>query len=172
MKGCCFTGYRPEKMPFPYDENDARFRIFRKKTRDIIKQALDAGYDTFYCGGAKGFDLFAAEILLSFKNEYDFRLVTVLPYRAQASSFSDEWRVKYFAALCASHETVLLSEEYHVRCFAERNQYMVDRSELVIAFCDGKSGGTLNTIRYARRNGKAVCNIFDSMNNMTLIDEI
>ena len=172
MKGCCFTGYRPEKMPFPYDGEDPRFILFREKTREIIKKALKAGYDTFYCGGAKGFDLFAAEMLLSFRGEYDFRLIMVLPYRAQADGFSYAWRAKYFKVLLASDENRLLSEEYHPRCFADRNEYMVDRSELVIAFCDGQKGGTLNTIRYARRNGKAVVNVFDSMNNMTLIDEI
>ena len=35
---------------------------------------------------------------------------------------------------------------------------MVDRSERVISFCDGKSGGTLNTLRYARKKGLEIIN--------------
>ena len=31
----------------------------------------------------------------------------------------------------------------------KRNRYMVDHADLIIACYDGKSGGTLNTLRYA-----------------------
>ena len=37
----------------------------------------------------------------------------------------------------------------------KRNEYMVDKSDLVIAFWNGEeSGGTWNTINYAERKGK------------------
>lgn len=169
MKACCFTGYRPEKSPFQYDNSDPAFLLFSERLKTAIQSALDDGYDTFYCGGAKGFDLFAAETLLSFRNMYKFSLIMALPYRKQSATYPENWKIKYFAALLAADETVVLSEEYHSRCFDERNRYMVDRSGLVIAFCDGKRGGTLNTIRYARKNGKTVCNIADNMQNYSLL---
>ena len=40
---------------------------------------------------------------------------------------------------------------------------MVDRSQRVISFCDGKSGGTQNTLRYARKKGCQIINVAEEM---------
>ena len=37
-----------------------------------------------------------------------------------------------------------------------RNEYMVDCSSTLIACFDGRPGGTMNTIVYAKREGRAV----------------
>lgn len=42
---------------------------------------------------------------------------------------------------------------YSRACFQIRNEWMVDRSARVIAVFNGQSGGTKNTINYARSNG-------------------
>jgi len=38
---------------------------------------------------------------------------------------------------------------------------MVDRSRYVICYYDGKSGGTANTVRYARARGRDIINVAD-----------
>ena len=43
----------------------------------------------------------------------------------------------------------VLQEHYSPGCMMKRNRYMVDHADLIIACYDGKSGGTLNTLRYA-----------------------
>ena len=45
---------------------------------------------------------------------------------------------------------------YHPRWYLERNKEIVDYSDHVLAFHDGKSKGTLHTINYARKTGKPV----------------
>ena len=163
MKSCCFTGYRPEKSPFPYDEKNAEYLRFENKLIEVLATTLSDGYDTFYCGGAMGFDLLAAELLLIFRRNNTFRLVMVLPFRAQAANFPPEWKRRYENVLSQADEIIYTSEKYHNRCYAERNEYMVDKSERVVAFCDGKSGGTLNTLRYARRKGRNIINIEEEL---------
>ncbi len=163
MKSCCFTGYRPEKTPFPYDEKNADYLRFENKLIEVLANSLADGYDTFYCGGAMGFDLLAAELLLIFRKNNTFRLVMVLPFRAQAANFSPEWKERYKNVLSQADEIIYTSENYHNRCYAERNEYMVDRSERVIAFCDGKSGGTLNTLRYAKKKGLTIINVAEEL---------
>lgn len=162
MKACCFTGYRPEKSPFPYDTRNAEYIRFENKLLEAIGQTISDGYDTFYCGGAMGFDLLAAELLLIMRPLHNFRLVVAVPYVGQENGFSDDWKARYKKVLSQADEIVYVSQEYHMRCFAERNEYMVDNSERIIAFCDGKKGGTLNTLRYARRKNREIINIAET----------
>ena len=50
--------------------------------------------------------------------------------------------------LCA--EIYVAAEEYHPSVYANRNRYMVERSDRVIAVYDGREkGGTVGTIRLA-----------------------
>ena len=41
--------------------------------------------------------------------------------------------------------------EYHKGVFQQRNVWMVDRSNRVIAYYNGIAGGTRNTIKYAKK---------------------
>ena len=50
----------------------------------------------------------------------------------------------------------LLEEQYSTGCMLRRNEYMVDCSSTLIACFDGRPGGTMNTIVYAKREGLAV----------------
>ncbi len=159
MKACCFTGYREEKSPFPYDPQNPEYIRFENKLLKTIGQTLCDGYDTFYCGGATGFDLLAAELLLLLRRSHEFRLIVAVPFKGQENRFSEAWKARYNAVLSAADEVVYVSQQYHMRCYADRNEYMVDNSERVIAFCDGKKGGTLNTLRYARKKQREIINI-------------
>ncbi len=52
--------------------------------------------------------------------------------------------------------------DYSKGAFQKRNEWMVDRSSRVIAFYNGESGGTRNTIRYAESKGVQVINLLQS----------
>ena len=41
----------------------------------------------------------------------------------------------------------------------ERNRYMVDKAQILIVCCDGTSGGSLNTLRYAMDKDKEIIQI-------------
>ena len=36
---CCFTGHRPEKLPWGWDEGDPRCRRLKEKLRDAVETA-------------------------------------------------------------------------------------------------------------------------------------
>ncbi len=159
MKACCFTGYRPEKSPFPYDRGNAEYIAFENSLLEAITKALADGFDTFYCGGAMGFDTLAAELLLLLRQKNDIKIILVKPFADQAARFSEEWRERYDRVQHSVDEIICLSDIYYSACYAERNRYMVDRSERVIAFYDGKPGGTKNTVAYAMKKGIEVVNL-------------
>lgn len=159
MPGCCFTGYRPEKSPFPFDSGNRDYIEFENRLISAITAALGKGIDTFYCGGARGFDLLSAELLLMFRQNNDFKLIMALPHKDQEKCYPPEWHKRYCDVLAAADEIVYVSEEYYKGCFFERNHYMVDRSEMVIAYYDGRPGGTRETLAYAKKAGIEIVNI-------------
>jgi uncharacterized phage-like protein YoqJ len=52
--------------------------------------------------------------------------------------------------------TMVSEDDYQPRCMEQRNEFMVDNSNLVIAYFKGHGGGTKKTLAYAKQKGRAV----------------
>ena len=53
---CAFTGYRPMKMPFGYDEKCQLALDFKHRLHDTIEMLILQGYRHMISGGAQGMD--------------------------------------------------------------------------------------------------------------------
>ncbi len=158
---CCFTGYRPEKFPFPLVRGNKQYDDFENKLFQRVLRLAKEGCRTFYCGMAMGFDLIAAETVLLVRNAYSepLKVVCVLPFKNQNYNFSPQWKERFQRVLMSADEQICLSDKYFGGCYQKRNIYMVDNSDYVITWFDGQRGGTENTIRYALKKGRQVFNI-------------
>ena len=56
-----------------------------------------------------------------------------------------------------------INDHYFTGCYQVRNEWMVDRSNLVIAVFNGQKSGTKNTVDYAKRKGVKVVNVLDGI---------
>ena len=154
---CCVTGNRPQKFPWKYGEGKAHKKYLAEMTRQI-ENLIESGYTYFISGGAVGVDMdFADAVLQAKKQHKDIVLEIVVPCRNQDLKWSKDDK-KHYAEILKSADIVnILSENYTSFCMQMRNEYMVDKSDLVIAFWNGEeSGGTWNTISYAKRKGKQI----------------
>ena len=143
---CCFTGHRPEKLHKPEEQ-------IKKDLEVSILQAVDDGFVTFISGMARGVDIWAAEIVLRLRESNPaIHLVAASPYRGFESRWSVDWQSRYNAILQQADLVRFVCPSYSRDCFQRRNEWMVDRSSRVIAVYNGESGGTRNTIEYAREN--------------------
>lgn len=158
---CCFTGYRPSKFPFEIKKDNSEYIKFENALFEQVLKLAEEGCRIFYCGMAMGFDIIAAETVLAVKNAFNepLKLVCVLPFKEQGESFSGEWKKRFFSVLEKADNIEVISEKYYSGCYQKRNIYMVDNSDYVITWYDGKKGGTRNTIDYALKNGRQVFNI-------------
>lgn len=167
---CAFTGYRPEKFPFPFSENSTEYRAFENALTAAILAANTSGYRTFYSGVARGFDLVAAEIVLMLRESgRDLRLCCVLPFKDQCHAWSLDWQQRYLRVIKAADEVIVLADEYSRGVYQKRNRYMIDRSAAVITYFDGQKGGTASTVSMAQKKGLTVINLADSYQQMTLL---
>ena len=53
---CAFTGHRPRKFPWGYNEADARCVALKQALATEIAKLVDAGYTDFLSGMAEGID--------------------------------------------------------------------------------------------------------------------
>ena len=83
----------------------------------------------------------------------ELRLIAALPYPDCYSRWSVSWRKQYTEVLEAADLVKAISPAYSMASFQKRDEWMVDHASRVIAVYDGMSGGTKNTIVYAKKNG-------------------
>ena len=150
---CAFTGHRPKKFPWGYDETDTRCVALKKALADQIIKLVEAGYTDFFSGMAEGADTWAALIVLTLKNENPaLRLHCILPCERQADQWTASARELYFSILEQADNVVYVSRKYSKGCMLQRNRYLVDHAACLLAVYNGEQrGGTAMTVRYAQK---------------------
>lgn len=152
---CCFTGHRPEKL-------DISERKARALLKSAIEQAIEDGYTTFITGMARGIDMWAAAIVLrKRRRNSNIHLICASPFEGFENRWNAVDKENYRDIIEASDLVRYICVHYSRSCFQIRNTWMVDRSARVIAAYNGASGGTRNTIRYAKQKNVEVVNILE-----------
>ncbi|MBQ8133682.1 MAG: DUF1273 family protein [Clostridia bacterium] len=154
---CCFTGHRPQKLPFHSNENDKRCMKLKVMIRKEIKTLIvEKSIKHFISGMAIGTDIIFAEIVLEMKKNYDITLECAIPCRNQSDKWTIQQKERYTKILLQADIVTYLQNDYTKDCMQKRNEYMVDKSEYVIAVWNGSKSGTANTIKYARKKNKSI----------------
>ncbi len=173
IKKCCFSGYRPEKFPFELNQRNIDFCLLKSRILKTLTALIEDECGVFYCGMARGFDILCGECVLALKREFsNIKLVCAVPYENQETNFSPSWKAKYYTLLQNADEVYYISKKYSSFCFQQRNMFMVDNSDYVMTWYDGKRGGTRNTLKYAAKKGRYIINLntnyIDEFNNKQL----
>ena len=114
---------------------------------ETVEALIQRGADTFYLGGYGAFDRLAANVVWSKKRLYSsVHSILVLPYLDRAVDATD-----YDSTIYPPLENV-------PRRFAisRRNEWMVDHSDVVVAYVIHEWGGAATTLRYAKRKHKEI----------------
>lgn len=155
-RACCFTGHRNILQ-------EHNIPIQRVLT-NVIFALASRGISTFYTGGARGFDTFAALSVISAKRIFpNIQLILALPYRDQARNWNDADIYKYELIKKLADKTLYISEKYQKGCYFKRNRYMVDHSCFCVSYLFKKTGGTKYTVDYCKEKGIPVYNIHEQL---------
>ena len=139
---CCFTGHR--ELPAP------RLPRLRALLDAAVEAAAQAGYTAFISGAARGFDLLAAEAVLSAKaRRPELRLILALPCPDQTRGWPEADLRRWRAIVDACDESLCLSPFYTPQCMLFRDRWMVDHSARCICYMTRFQGGTGFTVRCA-----------------------
>ena len=150
---CAFTGHRPYKFPWRYDESDERCVKLKEMLSEQIEKLVDLGMTDFLSGMAEGTDLWAAQSVLTLReNHPDLKLHCILPHKGQADKFRITAQEQYLSILNQADSIVYVNRCYHDGCMLERNRFLIDHASVLLAVYNGEQrGGTAATLRYARK---------------------
>ena len=165
-KTAAFSGHRTYKMKmgqrslFQGNDMDGSENLSARIEAEITNLILK-GYDTFMCGMAEGFDLMAAEAVITLREQYsNIRLIAVIPYPGQADTFNKKSKTTYEKVLTEADETTIICDRYLPECYHLRNNYMIDNSSALICYYNESKGGTEYTVKKAIKNGLDIINTF------------
>lgn len=154
-KACCFTGHRK----FTPD-----IRLQKRLEEEMIR-LISRGVSYFGCGGALGFDTFAAMTVLRLREPYPHvKLILVLPCPEQDRYWGAADQALYESIKARADKIVYASDRYDRFCMRKRNCMLVDGSSHCICYLNEAKGGTAFTVRYARKKGLEILNLLDEGN--------
>ena len=151
---CCFTGHRILGKDFTISALD-----------NTIEYMINNGVTIFICGGAIGFDTYAAEAVLRAKERHEsIELHIYAPCNNQSAKWNIIQKNKYNEILEKADYVDMVDRPYYDGCMKERNYKMVDNSRYCICYFhenESRPSGTGQTFRYAKRQGLEIINLAD-----------
>ena len=156
----CFTGHRPGKLPWRYNEWDPRCLALKDWLDQALEQAYEDGYRHFLCGMAMGCDFYFCECVLALRQKHgDVTLEAAVPCPTQAETWPYAQQARYRRLVQSCDFETVISTEYSPSCMQRRDRYMVDHASLLIAAFDGTAGGTRYTVEYALSRGLSIVDL-------------
>ena len=137
-----------------------------KKTKELLglieKSIVDnidnSGKNIIYCGEYGDFDEMCREISQKIKRSFEnIEIVFISPYFTLSQQIKIREFVEsgvYDSAMYPELENVPLKFAINYR-----NQWMIERADLIIAYVDREYGGAYNSLRFAERKGKRIINL-------------
>ncbi len=140
----CVSGHRSLERNFSYQKLYAKLNELADK------------YSTFLVGMAVGYDTLCFKLLHIIREVKDIKIIACIPCKCQDAKFSLEQKKEYGQLLELADEKIYISDEYTPYCMMQRNKFMVDNSSYLLAYLRRNSGGTFNTVSYAKKQGITV----------------
>lgn len=151
---CCFTGHRT----FSWGADPKKHKELQEKLEKVINTAVSKGVLHFICGNAIGVDSWAAQLVLEKKKENpQIFLEIAVPFENHNANVPLCQSIQQKADLVH----VVSKAKDRRSAFYERNRYMVDNSDMLIAVYEPsrEKCGTAGTIRYAENKGLEIIKI-------------
>lgn len=150
------TGHRPDKLLqslpvehaarlMPELTNLAKRNLKRLRPSEVIS------------GMALGWDTAIALAAL----DLDIPLTAACPFRGQENTWAGRDQIVYRDILTRATRVVFVCNHRLNIAYDERNEWMVDRANYILALHDGSPGGTNNCLQYANRYCSRVENLWE-----------
>lgn len=148
-----FTGHRPNKL-WGYNIHQKPYRDLFRAMYTVVMTEWQMKNDLLIVSGmALGVDQIAAMLGIWLRDQKHLPVAVeaAIPCIGQDSKWPQQSRQQYQSILAKCDiRTIVYNGMYNYRCMQQRNEYMVNKSDVVIAVWDGSNGGTGNCVRYAK----------------------
>lgn len=133
------------------------FQNIDNELKECIEIAINMGCTTFYTGGMGDFDLkFASAVKRAKQTFNDIKLICVKPYLTKELNDNKDYYYSLYDDIFIPTE---LADIYYKAIITRRNKWIVDNSDIIIAYTIRGYGGAYNAIKYAERQNKLIIKI-------------
>lgn len=141
-KACCGFGHREV------------FDNVTVKLYSTVIKSIENGYDVFYTGAMGQFDnLFSSAVRKAKKKYPHIKLICVKPYLTQdINTNKDFYEIMYDDVIVPND----LAGIHPKAAIKARNRWIVDNSEMVLAYIIRNHGGAYEAVKYAQQNNKSI----------------
>ena len=172
-KSACFTGPRPKKL-YGYCAPGAYKQLIHQKIIPVVERLIQKGFDTFYSGGAQGFDQCAFWAVNELKQKYPhIKNYVIIPCHDYEALWADTGlfsKEQFHSMLSlADNVTYVTQGVFTKECLPLRNHVMSDMSDIGIALYEDDSwidktlhSGTAECMRYLQKTKKPILQIRDA----------
>lgn len=153
----CFSGPRECKMP--YKETSREYERLERVLKAEIIRLIRIGVSEFYTGGQTGVDELSALLILCIRDEIGTtaNLHLVLPYEGMEQSFNRRQKDNHEWIKMRADTVTCLNRKYRPGCYRDRDRYMIDRSDYLVAVgAGGGRGGIRETVSMAKQKGRKI----------------
>lgn len=155
------TGHRPDKLG-GYN-NEAFLKLVDIAELGILEYVYGKEQIKVISGMALGWDQALAQATINL----GYHLTAAVPFKGQELAWQPKNQAYYNRILGLCDEVVYVSEPgFTAAKMQKRNEWMVDRCDILLAMWDGSDGGTANCIRYAENKNVKIKNLY---NHYTLV---
>ena len=128
-----------------------------KKLLSILTESVGDSQADLYLGGYGSFDAFALKCAKKFKASHpDTNLFFITPY------ITENYQKNRLQQMAREYDAIIYPDIENVPprfAITYRNKYMVEKSDIVIAYITHTWGGAYQTYKYAKRKRKRIINI-------------
>jgi uncharacterized phage-like protein YoqJ len=138
-----FTGHRPERLGNRVNEVYSAIQgVLLTESPTIVISGMANGVDQLAAGWARAFRI---------------PWIAAVPFPDQHKRWPAKHQEMYLKLIEDASRIEVISESYNPGVYQKRDEWMVDKCDMLVAVFDGvKKGGTWNTINYANKVGKVV----------------
>lgn len=148
---CCITG-QTNIPPEAEEEILANFH-------DVVSQLIDKGVNSFYVGGALGFDMLVTESILYLQQkEKGITIHSVIPHPNWDANWPEDKKKRQRIILESSASIEYARPRFYKGLHLIRDKILVNNSSYCITYCNRAIGGTAETLRYALSQGLQIYN--------------
>lgn len=142
LKACCGFGHREI------------FGTITEKVVTAVKKAAEQGCELYYTGAMGEFDeIFSSAVRFLKKTYPEIKLVCVKPYLTKEINESGDYLYSLYDDIIIPTE---LADIHYKTVITKRNQWIIDKCDVVIGYTIRDYGGAYKAIDYAKKKGKEI----------------
>ena len=130
------------------------FGNITEKAVTAVKKAAEQGCELYYTGAMGEFDeIFSSAVRFLKKTYPEIKLVCVKPYLTKEINESGDYLYSLYDDIIIPTE---LADIHYKTVITKRNQWIIDKCDVVIGYTIRDYGGAYKAIDYAKKKGKEI----------------